>query len=180
MTALDILNLLIGSVELVLALVVLRHLGRFGRAFPWLLALTVFFGVRGADRIYVAFAGHEPEVLAYVVDALVLLSLSLLLVGVERMASALRLAQDEAAYRDSEYARALDDYRTLARHRLANPLTAIRGGVATLRDVPELTAGDARAMLEMIDREAARLQQVALDPRELRPEEAELRPRPEV
>ena len=180
MTALDFLSLTVGAVEIVLAAVVLRHLGRFGRAFPWLAALTVFFAVRGADRIYVAFADREPVALAYLVDGLLLLSLSLLIVGIQRMVSGLRLAQDAASYRAAEYERALEDYRTLARHRLANPLTAIRGGVATLREVDDLKPGDAQEMLAMIDREAARLQEVALDPRELRPEEAELRPRPEL
>jgi signal transduction histidine kinase len=179
-SAANLLNLLVGSVELVLAAVVLRHLGRFGRAFPWLGALTVFFAVRAADRIYTGIAGREPAALVYLVDALVLLSLALLLVGIERMVTGLRIAQDEAHYRQAEYQRALEDYRRLARHRLANPLTAIRGGLATLREVDDLSAAEAQEMLRMIDTEAARLEQVTLDPRDLRPEEAGLHPHPNV
>jgi signal transduction histidine kinase len=167
-------------IQLVLVAIVLRHLARFGRAFPWVAALAAFFAVRGVDRIYVALAGREPNVLAYTTDALVLLALVLLLIGIERMVVGLRLAQDEAARRQSEYDRALSDYRTLARHRLANPITAIRGGVATLRDVRELDQREARAVLEMMEQEALRLERIALDPRPQSPEETALRPRPEI
>jgi signal transduction histidine kinase len=176
----DVLHLLVGLVQIALVAVLVRHLPRYGRAFPWLALLAAYFGVRAVDRIYAAFAGVEIEVFGYVTDALVLLALALLLLGVERMARGLRLVEDEARIRESEYERALSDYRTLARHRLANPITAIRGGVATLKDVEGLDPSEVRALLEMIEREAQELEQISLDPRQLRPEEASLRPRPQV
>jgi signal transduction histidine kinase len=179
-TATDVFNLVVGVLELALAGVVLLQLGRFGRAFPWLAALTAFFAVRGADRVYVAFAGPEPVELALVANGFVVLVLVLLLVGVERTAMALRLAQEEAEHRRDEYARALAHYRVLARHRLANPITAIRGGIATLKALPDLDRTEARRMLELVDAEAERLEHLALDPRPIHAEERALRPQPDV
>jgi signal transduction histidine kinase len=172
------LSLLVGVLQATLAVVLLRHLGRFGRAFPWLGALMVFFGVRAAGRLYVAFAGKEPALLGYAADAVLVLVLLLLLVGIERMVAGLRLAHAEAHFREQEYARALRDYRTLARHRLANPITAIRGGVLTLKEVPTLTADERRGLLDSIEQEALRLEHVALDPEPAAPEERALHPLP--
>lgn len=64
----DVLNFLLASLEAGLALVVLRHLARFGRAFPWLAALMAFFFLRAADRFYVALAGDEPLAFSLLVD----------------------------------------------------------------------------------------------------------------
>jgi signal transduction histidine kinase len=173
-----LLSLLVGGLQAALAVVLLRYVGRLGRSFPWLVALVAFFGVRAAGRVYVGFAGEEPAALAYASDGLLVLVLVLLLVGIERTVVGLRLAQDEAAYREREYARALADYRALARHRLANPITAIRGGIASLTELPDLNGAERRALLDMVAREARRLEHVALDPDRLGGEERRLRPRP--
>jgi len=180
MTAQDALSLVIGALELTLALVVLRHLGRFGRTMPWLAVLMAFFAFRGVDRVYVAIRGDEPTAVALASDSVLVLVLVLLLFGIERTVRGLRLAQDEASYREAEYERALSHYRTLARHRLANPITAIRGGVATLKTMPEVDRETQLQLLETIDREAARLETVALDPDPASTEERGLRPRPDV
>ncbi len=174
------LNFLVGLLQAALVLVVLRHVGRFGRAFPWLVVLMTFFALRAAGRIYVAFVGEEPAALAYVADGLLVLVLLLLLIGIERTVIGLRLAQDDARYREQEYARALNDYRALARHRLANPITAIRGGVLTLKQLPELGGEERLQLLDMIEEEALRLEQLALDPYRLSDEERFLHPRPAV
>ncbi len=179
MSVLEWLSLAVGALELALALTLLRELGRFGGAFPWLAALMMFFALRGVDRIYTAVVGDESQALAFLVDGVLILVLLLLLVGVDRTVRGLKLAQDEARYREEEYARALADYRVLARHRLANPITAIRGGVATLRQLP-LGPDEREAMLDAIEREAERLEHIALDPRDVAPEERSLRPRPEL
>jgi signal transduction histidine kinase len=179
MDAAELLSLLIGSLQLAFSLVVIRRLGRYGRAFPWLAALTAFFALRGLMRIYAAFAGGAPEMLALPVDVLLLVALVLLIAGVDRTARGLTLAVNEAHYREEEYRRALIDYRRLARHRLANPLTAIRGGVAVLRTLP-LESSERQAILESIDRESRRLERIALDPKPETPEERNLNPKPRL
>jgi hypothetical protein len=88
----DALNLAIGCLEFVLAVVVVRHVWRFRRGFPWLIALTAFFLLRGVDRVLVAFAEKEPAVLGVLVDALVLLILVLLVFAMERLVHGLELA----------------------------------------------------------------------------------------
>ncbi len=178
MTLPALLSLLIGSLQLILALVVGRQLGRYGRAFPWLAALTVFFALRGVMRIYASFAGEAPEALAASVDVLLIVALLLLIAGVDRTARGLRLAENEALYREDEYARALADYRRLARHRLANPLTVIRGGVVALRSFPDLDADQRDELLDAMERETRRLETIALEPQPQSPEEELLEPRP--
>jgi signal transduction histidine kinase len=175
----ELLSLLIGSLQLALAFVVGLRLGRYGRAFPWLAALTVFFGLRGVMRIYASFAGDVPETLALPVDLLLLAVLLLLIIGVDRTGRGLRLAENEAHYREEEYRRALADYRRLARHRLANPLSVIRGGVIALKTL-DLAPADRQELLDSIERESERLEHIALEPKPEGPEERDLRPRPHL
>lgn len=179
MDAAELLSLFVGSLQLAFSLVVVRRLGRYGRTFPWLVALTAFFALRGVMRIYAAFGGEAPEAVALPVDALLLVALVLLIAGVERTARGLTLAENEAAYREEEYHRALVDYRRLARHCLANPLTSIRAGVAALRTLP-LESSEREAILETIDRESRRLEHIALDPEPETPEELKLNPKPRL
>jgi signal transduction histidine kinase len=77
----------------------------------------------------------------------------------------------------AEYRRALLDYTQLVRHRIANPLTAITGGIQTMLahdlDQPTQTAL-LEAMLEM----AGELERIALNPELIRPEEIGLAPSP--
>ena len=174
-----LLSLVIGVLQLALASVVGLRLGRYGRAYPWLAALTVFFALRGVTRIYASFAGDVPEALALPVDFLLLAVLVLLIVGVDRTGRGLRLAENEAHYREEEYRRALTDYRRLARHRLANPLSVIRGGVIALKTL-DLGPAERRQLLDSIEQESERLEKVALEPEPDGPEEQRLRPRPEL
>jgi signal transduction histidine kinase len=175
----DLLSLVIGSLQVGLAFVVAFRLGRYFRHFAWLAALTLFFGIRGAMRIYAAFAGEAPEAVALPVDLLLLVALALLIVGIERTGRGLVLAENEAHYREEEYKRALVDYRRLARHRLANPLSVIRGGVIALRTL-DLTPAEREQLLDSIDAESERLEKVALEPEPEGPEERMLRPRPDL
>jgi signal transduction histidine kinase len=173
------LDVLIGALEAVLALAVLLHLWRFRRGFPWLVAVIAFFLLRGVDRGVVAFVGDEPATLGFLLDALLVGVLVLLLVGMERVVRGLELALDAARFREAEYRRALVDYRTLVRHRLANPITSIIGSVRTVR---QLSAHDQELrdeLLEILDRQARRLEGISLDPRdELTAEERALQPQP--
>jgi signal transduction histidine kinase len=167
----------VGVLQIALALVIGRRLGRLGHQFPWLGVLTVFFALRGVTRLAESASGHRIDALAEPVDILLLVALVLLIVGFDRTIRGLLLAEDAARYREQEYARALADYRRLARHRLANPLTAIRGGVSALSTLP-LDDERRDELLAMIEREAARLEHVALDPAPSSPEESTLHPRP--
>ena len=172
---------LIGGFELALAAIVLRHLWRFRRGFPWLVVLTAFFAVRGADRLTSAFTGRGTQTLGFVLDALLLLVLGLLLVTMERVVRGLELAEDAARIRESEYSRALADYRRLVRHRLATPLTAILGSVRFLRELDPQEEALHSELLETLEQETLRLESLCLDPDdELRPEERDLRPRPNL
>jgi signal transduction histidine kinase len=128
-------------------------------------------------RIYAAFAGSVPEALAVSVDVLLLVVLALLIVGLDQTARGLRLAEDEALDREGEYARALADYRRLARHRLATPLTVLRSGTTALRSL-DLDARQRDDVLDALEQASRKLEEVALDPEPLSPEERGLKPRP--
>lgn len=175
-----IVSLIIGSLQLLLVVVVLRRLGRFGRSFPWLVALMLFFAIRGADRIYHAYGGDDRGDLALAADAMLVAVLVLLIGGLDRTVRGLEAAQTDADWREREYRRALHDYRTLARHRLANPLAAIEGSAQTLRELEDLDAETRAQLLDVIAREAKRLETIALDPAARDPSERQLDPRPRV
>jgi signal transduction histidine kinase len=176
--AADALSIAIGVLELSFVVLVGRRLVRFGRTFPWLLALVAFFLARGVDRLYAGVSGNGT--LGWTVDVVVLAALVLLIAGMQKTVDALAGAQDEATLRSEEYARALRDYRLLVRHRLANPIATIKGSLATLRDVPDLDEATRRELLDAADAEAERLERLALEPEIATPEEAELQPRPDV
>ena len=179
MTTAEWLDLALGALQLALAAAVLRHVRGFGRAFPWLAALMVFFALRGVQRLYAAFTDGGEQAFGLAGDLLLLVVLVLLLVGLDRTVRSLRLASDEAEAQAHEYGRALRDYRRLMRHRIGNPLTVIRGGVATLRELP-LDPETQSSLLESIEEAVGELERVALDPAAASPEEQTLRPRPEL
>lgn len=174
------LNLGLGAAEVLLGLIVIVQLRRFGRTLPWLVVLMAFFLVRGGDRMYVAFAGREPVSVTTVVDGAVILVLVLLLLGIRKTMRALELLDRDARVRQHEYARALLDYRQLVRHRLANPLTAISGAIATLEARPDLEDAVRAQLLRTVREAAERLERVALEPDLAGAEEQGLdaRPRP--
>lgn len=92
----------------------------------------------------------------------------------DELQEAKRPAREAAA----EYRRALLDYTQLVRHRIANPLTAVTGGLITLleRDLDEDT--QRLLLMSMLD-QAHELERVALHPETLRAEEAVLAPAPQ-
>ncbi|HKN64576.1 MAG TPA: hypothetical protein VJV76_09630 [Gaiellaceae bacterium] len=175
----EALDVCIGTVEIALGAYVLRRLWRFRRGFPWLIAPTGFFILRGADRIGSAVSGGLPHAIGLLLDPLVLVLLVLLLFSVDRIVRDLAAAEEAADLREREYERALRDYRRLARHRLATPITAIVGGARYLRDFDPQDKKQREQIVEMIEEAAVRLEQVSLDPEsELEAEERPLRPTP--
>jgi signal transduction histidine kinase len=171
----------IGTLEVALGAYVLRRLWRFRRGFPWLIAPTGFFLLRGAERIGKEIFGGLPYAVGLMVDPLVLALLVLILFSVNRVVRDLAAAEQAADLREREYERALLDYRRLARHRLATPITAILGGVHYLRDFDPQDEQRRAEVVEMIEEAAVRLEQVSLDPRdELNAEERSLRPTPSL
>jgi signal transduction histidine kinase len=115
--------------------------------------LTTFFPVVGADGEIVGVGAFGLET------------------------TELRLREAEAEWRAAEYERALRDYTVLIRHRLATPLTAIRGAALTLQRRDNLPEQERRALLDLIAEQGALLEQLALDPI-TQPEEHELNPHP--
>jgi signal transduction histidine kinase len=174
----DWLALAVGLLELALAIVVAMRLARFGRAFPWLVAMTVFFGLRGLTRIAEGLAGRDASALTLAAEVPLLAVLALLIAGVDRTARQLQQAETSAEAREREYARALADYRRLARHRLANPIAALQGNLAALKTFPDLDESRRQELLNAAERAAQRLEHIALDPDPAAPEENGLRPRP--
>jgi len=176
--AYDIVNLLVGVLYILLSLILARYAVRLGREFPWFALLVVLFVTRGVDRVYAAFTDQDR--LGILVDGILIAVVVALILGIDRTSAALKAAHDEAALRREEYDRALTDYRRLARHRLANPLAAIRGSIVTLRDIPDLDDASRRQLLDALESEARRLEKIALDPVVRGPEERGLDPRPNV
>jgi signal transduction histidine kinase len=175
------LDLGIGVLELVLGAVVLIHFWRFRRGFPWLIALTVFFFLRGVDRLVVGFLGTAPDVLGGLLDPMIISVLVLLLFSIRRIVRALELAEDAAHLREREYQRALVDYRRLARHRLATPLTAVLLSARTLLELGPEDRRLRREAAEILRESVVRLEHVSLDPRsELAPDEQALQPSPSL
>lgn len=168
----------IGISYLWVALALARHARGSIRMFPWLIVLAAFFAIRGVDRLTETLAAVRPPFTSQLSDTLVLVTLVLLLFGLQRTVAGLRDAFEASDTRQVEYSRALTDYERLTRHRLANPLAALRGGIATLREVDGLSEEDRKRLLQMLEAEAIRLEKISLDPRRLSPEERNLRPLP--
>src|SRR6201995_3278001 len=175
------LDIGIGIVEVLIAGYVLKRLWRFRRGFPWLIAPTRFLLLRGVDRIGAGVFGGVPGVVGLLLDPLILAVLVLLLFSIERIVTGLAAAEDAATLREREYARALLDYRRLARHRLGTPVTSILGGVRFLLELGPEGKKLRAELVQMIEDAAARLERVSLDPRsELEASERSLRPTPSL
>ena len=164
-TAREILSFLLAALDLALAFVAIRRFAARGRAGVWSLPLIAFFVV---------------FLLGLLLDLLVVLLVIVFIVGFDRMGGALKALLEQARHREAAYADALIDYRALARHRLANPLTAILGSVQTLEQLPSLNGEIQRALLATIREQAQLLAGVTLEPRPESAEERDLQPIPEV
>jgi len=84
----------------------------------------------------------------------------------------------EATSDSEEYQRALFDYTTLVRHRIANPLQSIVGAAATLKARPDLPEDQRLTLLDVIVKEAVVLERICLTPKIMHPSEDALAPTP--
>jgi signal transduction histidine kinase len=172
-------NLVLGFVEMLLALLVLLNLARLYRSFPWLAALGVFFILRGIDRVYVGALGNEPLIAPVITDTFLLAVVVLFLVGMRRSVLALHRSIDDADWQKREYERALVDYRRLVRHRLGNPLTVVLAGIQMLRRSSSERSDPEREIIEDIYQGVLRLEQVSVENEPLSAEEESLHPKPQ-
>lgn len=131
--------------------------------------------------------------MVHAMRALSLATLAWLFVGVlrvarqqrgdhQRAAAAARAAtraRKEASSAQSEYDRARTDYQRLMRHRIANPLAAIIGGLQTMLDL-DVPAEQRERLLRSMLEQSRRLERTMLDPTRLGVEERELRPVPRL
>ncbi|HET7572911.1 MAG TPA: hypothetical protein VFJ77_09640 [Gaiellaceae bacterium] len=175
----EAVGLAVGLLQVILAVVAMRGLVEHRRRFPWLMLLGVFFAARGVDRILLAFRAGDNANVNLATDGLTVVILVLLILRLDDTVDGLRRAEDAAVWNRGEYERALADYRTLVRHRLANPLTILRGAVETLasRD-RELAPEDRTRVLSVLRGELDRLEATTLEPQPDRPEERALEPAP--
>lgn len=174
----QLLEFALGLLYLGLVLVIARRVGRLARAFPWLVVLIVFFALRAVERLMVV-AEIPMSFMPMLLHAASVLALFLLVLGSHRLADALEASQERAEVTTREYERALDHYTQVMRHRLANPLTAIRGGVSTLQHV-ELDDTTRAHLLEAMEQQARELEAIALHPEREGVEEHELDAVPRV
>lgn len=166
------LELALGVLYLGLVLAIARRARQLARAFPWLIVLTAFFALRSLERFLVVL-DIPMSIMPMLLHTASVLALLLLVVGTHRLADALRDSQEHAEHTGREYERALRDYTQLMRHRLANPLMAIRGGITTLQET-ELDEQARQQLLDMVNEQAKQLELVALHPEPVGDEEHEL------
>jgi signal transduction histidine kinase len=177
----SLLDLAIGGLEAVLALVLMAGVRSFRRTAPLLAAFAAFFALRAGERLITGVSGNDSGSLSLGVDLVVGGILVVLVFTVAEMFGGLELTWRAARWREREYERALTDYRRLARHRIANPLAAIVGSAQALRELPNLEPETRRELVDAIIREAKRLEAISLEPHvELALEEQGLEPEPRL
>jgi signal transduction histidine kinase len=174
------LDAVIGAIELALAAMLAVTGLRLHRS-RWLVVFSIFFAVRGLDRVLVGLVGREPATLGLAFDLALIGVLVTLFLTARHALVEVERTRAEARIREQEYQRAVRDYRRFARHRVATPVTAILGSAHALRELDELDEPTRVRLLDSILDEARRLQEVALDPdTPLAAEERTLQPAPRL
>jgi signal transduction histidine kinase len=171
------------AVELTIAMIILRGVRkRLGprRLLAWLVASYFLIeALVSLNRtfIHVDAAGTLSRVV--LLELIGTVVAVLILVRASHIADVIAVIVDEARYRAFEYERARRDYTQIVRHRIANPLTIIKGATQTLdgRALDEATRHELRtAIIEA----AERLEAISLEPIRRGREEYELDPVPRV
>lgn len=146
---------------------------------------AAYLALHGAMGLVFAFARglaiprDQVHATVAVLDVAGLLLLALTLLDVDHATSAVRDRLLRSREHALEYARARRDYEQLMRHRIANPLTVVEGGVQTLVALGDRLDTPTRgALLAAIADAAARLREVSIDPAQRSAEEHELHASP--
>lgn len=179
------------SVAALLAAAVVLQFGRRigGRGVRHALAPALFLGAHGLVGVTM-FAGRElgapREQIGTIAATLDIMSVALLvwmLVDAWSAIASVRAELGASRIREREYERARLDYERLMRHRIANPLQVVSGGITTLTELDDVLSDADRVMLLAAMAEAAQqVEHVALAPDPISVEERGLagRPQPEL
>lgn len=171
------LQVLVAAAWLAVAVTLLRIRPADRSVGPWMWTGVAFCMLRAFDFAFVRTRVIDEPLLVDIMDGVLLVALSVIVLASDRVRRSLLHERRGAAHAQAEYSRALLDYTQLVRHRIANPLTAVIGGVQTLLDV-ELDRATRRELLQAMLASARRLEEVALHPERISREEAELDPTP--
>lgn len=125
----------------------------------------------------IAWSPDSPVVHALRVAGLV--ALGWLLVSLTSLVRVQVRERARAREAQGEYDRARHDYQQLVRHRIANPLAAVIGGLETLAAI-DLDPRCREVLLRSTLEQAQRLGSIMLDPSRLGDEEHDLRPVPRI
>ena len=131
------------------------------------LVLVVFFAARAVERLTEPEApwGYN-EAIDLFVDVVLIVLLLAVVINVRRFVLATTSAD--------EYTRARRHYEQVVRHRMMNPLTAIRGGAQTLLADEQLDRDVRQRLLTTILEASETLEEISLRPERRGSEEHEL------
>lgn len=108
-------------------------------------------------------AEYRPAWIGFVFDVIVMAVLVMVAVGLSRVAASIRREKAQARTMAAEYQRSRRYFESLARQRLANPLTTILGGLQTLHDHDLDKETRCDMLIAMMD-QSKLLAEVSLDP----------------
>jgi signal transduction histidine kinase len=133
-----------------------------------LLVLAGFFVLRGMTRLATALGYTDSRIaqldLGQLLDVLLIVALVAIMLTIERVLRGVADVEDSARMRADEYARAKRHYTQVVRHRMMNPIAAIRGSALTLRDAPRLEDSTRVELLDAIVGGCDQLEHVSLVP----------------
>jgi signal transduction histidine kinase len=172
-----------GLVEAIMAFVLLTGVrARVGRLGPLAWLVAGYFLVEAGVSLNRSLVDSD---FATSMERIILLELLgtvlivLMLARASHIARAIAYTIDEARMRAREYERARRDYTQVVRHRIANPLTVIKGAAQTLEagELDEATRHDLRVAIIAA---AEQLEAISLEPERAGDEEHELDAIPRV
>jgi signal transduction histidine kinase len=156
-----------GIVELSIAVLILLGVrSRLGRVAPIAWLIVSYFTIEALVSFNRVFAVTDQAgtlsrvvILEIIGTVIVVFMLS----NASRIVDAIAFTVDEARYRAAEYTRARYDYTQVVRHRIANPLTVIKGAAHTL-DIGELDEEVRHTLRRAIIDAAQQLEEISLEP----------------
>lgn len=175
------MNVVTAAVTLIVAVLVVWRARRLGLGYPRLVVvLALFFGMWTIDRLVSPGTpiGYRPFVDA-LADVAIIVLLAVLIRDASRLTNAIMSTVHEAEYRAVEYERAKRHYAQVVRHRIANPLTVIKGAALTL-EAGTVDAALRRELARAIVDSAALIEATSLAPEPAGREEHELDAMPHV